>query len=588
MRRSLTVASVLVPLLLLVFFWLRPDYDPVLAIPLSHFYIVTFTSFAAAVVSFLLVIAIGSFAHRRHVLAAVSFAVMSSLFMVHGLTTPGALIPSDHPAVPAVTWSAWLTLFSGGIIFALAGFDGPEGPSRLLLRRIILVVGAGIMIYLSIVITIPQWLGAIEANAAPWHRRLLFFSTLAVWLLAALQMWRVWRATRHRIDGVLTLVAVWMIQGSISLHLFPVWNGSWWLYHFLLLAGFLFTAFVLFTGYEQSRRFSLIRYYVGASLIMTALLALAASYLFTRYAERTLGAAGDLSQMANTILEVRAVGLLIGAGTMGLLFAVLLVVVTRADRILTTRTRELAIAYRDLRRAEEMRDDLTHMIVHDLRTPLTAISASLSLLKRLPEGKRQEMQGRIVARTSRAAERLDSMIDDILMVAKFETGELHPSTERVQLADLLSEQLDPFRAQAVAEDKVLTIDCAPDIPVELDPVLTGRVLDNLVGNAFKYTEPGGHITVSAEAANGNLLLRVRDDGQGIPDDFKEYIFQKFSQVPADADGSRRKGAGLGLTFCRLVAEAHGGRIWVEDAPGGGSEFKLQLPAGLGQQLSSPE
>lgn len=588
MRRSLIAVAVALPLLLLAFFWLRPDYDPVWAIPLSHFYIVTFTSFAAAVVSFVLVSAIGSLAHRRHVLAAVSFAVMSSLFMVHGLTTPGALIPSDHPAVPAVTWSAWLTLFSGGILFALAGSDGPQGPSRLLLRRIVVVVGAGIMIYLSIVITIPQWLGAIEANAAPWHRRLLFFCTLAVWLLAVLQMWRTWRSTRHRIDGALALVAVWMIEASMSLHLFPVWNGSWWLYHFLLLAGFLFTAYVLFTGYEQSRRFSLSRYYVGASLIMTALLALTASYLFTRYVERILGAAGNVSPMAGTILEVRTTGLLIAAGTMGLLFAVLLIVVSRADRILTARTRELAIAYGDLRRAEEMRDDLTHMIVHDLRTPLTAISASLTLLKKLPDEKRQEMQERIVARTSRAADRLDGMIDDILMVAKIETGELHPSTKRVQLADLLSEQLDPFRDQARAEEKVLTIDCPSNIPVELDPALTGRVLDNLVSNAFKYTEPGGRIAVSAQPKNGEVLLSVRDDGEGVPDDFKEYIFQKFSQVPDDAGESRRKGTGLGLTFCRLVVEAHGGRIWVDDAPGGGSEFKLQLPVRTARRAGGAE
>jgi signal transduction histidine kinase len=710
MRRALVAAVLLVPILMLLLLGLRPELDPAFNVPLIHFYLVTFTSFAATVVSFLLVVALGPVARPRHMLAAVAFAVMGVLFIIHALTTPGALIPVSHPAVPAVSWSAWLTLFSGGTIFAVASFDRPRGLSRPFLVRFVVGAAVAVMFYISVVVTMPHWLAVVENNAAPWHQRLLFLFTAAVWLLAAFQFWQTWREERAPIDGALALVSIWLMEASISLHLFPLWNLSWWSYHALLLVSFLFAARVLFMTYEQARQFSLMRYYVAASLILTVLAALVTSSMMTYFAERILTAeisessvelleafvadtegqlppdassddlreafisrlyalpvdefalydaqghrlypeettmlvgyanherawwqrvlagetvvrlmrpdheasAGDgyggaanaaldevhtvrsyiaigpsdapsavlatsmaLPQLTRTIMETRVGGLLIAAATMGFLFAVLLVVVRRADSIISARTEELAAAYRDLRQAEGMRDDLTHMIVHDLRTPLTTISASLGLLKRLPEPGREELQERVVERTTRAAQRLDSMIDDILTVSKIETGELRPRIEQVLLDRLLAERLDPFYAQAVAEDKTLKLECHDQLEVPLDPRLTSRVVDNLVNNAFKYTRPGGQITVSAYRENGSIYLSVRDDGEGIPDDYKEYIFQKFSQVPEEAGRAVRKGTGLGLAFCQLVVKAHHGRIWVDDAPGGGSEFKIALPA----------
>lgn len=711
MRRALIAAILLVPLFVLLLLWLRPELDPTFNVPLFHFYIVTFTSFAATVVSFLLIVALGPVARPRHMLAAVAFAVMGVLFIIHGLTTPGAIIPASHPAVPAVSWSAWLTMFSGGTIFAVASFDQPRGLSRPFLVRFVIGAAVGVMFYISVVLTMPHWLAVIESNAAPWHRRLLLLFTAAVWLLAAFQFWQTWREERAPIDGALALVSIWLMEGSISLHLFPLWNLSWWSYHIFLLLSFLFAARVLFMAYEQVRQFSLIRYYVAASVILTMLAALVTSYLITHFAERILteeisvssigileafvadiegqlppdasgeevreafiprlyalpvdefalydveghrlypqdterlagyadhrrawwqevlggetvvrlmrpeyeasehdayggiaaapdgdavhrvrsyiaiGPSGapaavlatsmELPQLTRTIMQTRIGGLLIAVVTMGLLFAVLLVVVRRADSIISARTEELAVAYRDLRQAEGMRDDLTHMIVHDLRTPLTTISASLGLLQRLPENGREDLQERVVERTTRAAQQLDGMIDDILTVSKIESGELRPHIEKVLLDRLLAERLDPFYVQAAAEEKTLKLVCHDNLEVPLDPRLTSRVVDNLVNNAFKYTQPGGQITVSAYRGNGSIYLSVRDDGEGIPDDYKEYIFQKFSQVPGSAGRAMRKGTGLGLAFCHLVVRAHEGRIWVEDAPGGGSEFKITLPA----------
>src|SRR3712207_2402521 len=123
MKRVLVILALFAPSAILVFLSLQPQADPTASLPLFHFYIVTFTTFAAAVVSILLSSTLEGVAQPRHVLAAVAFAVVATVFFLHGFATPGALIDYSHPAV---RWSAWLTLFGGGFIFALAGLDGPS------------------------------------------------------------------------------------------------------------------------------------------------------------------------------------------------------------------------------------------------------------------------------------------------------------------------------------------------------------------------------------------------------------------------------------------------------------------------------
>lgn len=577
MRRSPISWALLTPALILLFFWIRPQADSAFRAPLFHFYIVTFTSFAATVVSFLLVAILGPLAQARHLLAAVAFALMGTLFVVHGLATPGALIPASHPAVPAIGWAAWLTLFVGGVVFALAGVGRRNAAERFSLPPVVVALAVVVLLFISVVVAVPQWLRVVESSAGPWHRRLLFLSSLGVWITAAYYFRKQWQGSGNAIDRSLAMVATLLAQATVSMHLFPVWRLSWWLYHALLLAGFLLTAFVLFKAHERARQFRLVPYYLAASLILTALLALIASYLFNGFAQRLTS---DGMALAEATRRARLAGLAIGSLTMGSLSAALLIVVRRADRIITARTEELAVAYRDLRRAEAMRDDLTQMIVHDLRTPLTAILSSLGLLRQLP-GKGNEvqsgLQARVVDRTNRAAKRLERMIDDILTVGKIESGELTPQREKVKVATLLERHLDPFLLRAGSEGKALAVECPPHLNAHLDPELTGRMLENLVNNAFKYTTSGGKIAVSAVRENGTLRMSVRDNGQGIPDEFKEHVFGKFAQVPAESGESSRKGTGLGLAFCQLVVEAHGGRIWVEDSPEGGSDFRVSIP-----------
>lgn len=708
MKRLLVIAALVAPGAGLLWFTIRPATDASYSLPLFHFYVVTFITFSAAVISILLSVALGPAAQPRHLLAATAFAVIGGIFFSHGLATPGALMDHFHPAVQ---WSAWLTLFGGGAIFAIAGLEAAQGMPRWLpVRQVIYATAAGTVLYTAIAALAPQWLTFIDSNAAPWHKNTIFVITLALWLFAAVGLWRAWRRTRSRVDGALAFVACWLAQATVSLHLFTVWHLSWWIYHIALLVSFLVAAYILTAEYEQVRQFRLVPYFVAISLIATALLALAASALFTQFAHgtltdeveravsnsagrlandvsqelpstagpqdlealvknpafgRTMGyrrmglqiaemaiydaqgiaifasrpetvgvrtdnpegftsaiggateahvqaplspgspgysaslnhysveayvpihAAGaptgpavgvlsisqDASSLDQAILRARLTGLLIAALTMGLLLAALLIVVRRADRIITARTEELDHAYSNLREAEGMRDDLTYMIVHDLRNPLAAILGSLDLLPTFGSAEQATMRLRMVDNARSAGQRMNGLIDDLLAVGKIEAGELKPNFQPTDVSALIAARLDAFGPQATADKKTISVVCPPGLVAELDSSLISRVLDNLVSNAMKYTEPEeGVIAVSATADDGRIAFSVRDNGEGIADEQKERIFQKFVQAPNANTTPARKGTGLGLAFCRLVVELHGGQIWAQDAPGGGSEF----------------
>lgn len=706
MKRFLAVFVSLLPAVLLGLFYIAPQADLVFNRPLFHFYIVTFTTFTAAVISILLTVNLGEAAQVRHVLAAVAFAVIGSVFFSHGVATPGALINHSHPAVQ---WSAWMTLLLSGMLLAIAGLDAPgRSPTWLAARPISYGVAAIVACYLLIAFLAPHWLEQIGERASrnPWIQRSIFSLTLAAWLVAAWHFQRIWRHTRSRVDGALAFVSIWLAQATISMHQFPLWNLSWWLYHFLLLASFLTTVYILVNEYEHARQFSLLRYYLAIALIITALLALLGSALVARFSYETLvrqiesssgewidmltqeignslpanrsdtadlalvggrlvaleigdvvvydtngqvvylanpgysalrasewhhayeqalmgaqivqvqepgeAAAGYRSarqnhlvlifapiasqQIANgrpfgvvqiireapdvtvAILRARNMGLGITALMMMILFVALLLVVWRADRIIASRTQELRQAYRDLRRSEKLRTDLTNMIVHDLRTPLSTISASLALLGQGEHQAPADKHERLTSMARNASTRLIGLIDDMLTVNKYESGMLSLNCEPTQLIDLLTARLDNFSVQAVSQHKEISLDCPDDLEVMLDRSLIGRVIDNLLSNALKYTiTHQGKIMVSAQRENGRVIIRVEDNGEGIPDDHKLKIFEKYMQAPNAQAGPGRKGTGLGLAFCQMVVTAHKGEISVQDTPGGGSTFVFWLP-----------
>ena len=709
MKRIGVILFVLSPLILILYLRLGSGADQEAVLQVFHFYIVTFTTFAAAVLSILLTWTLGSRAAPRHTLSAVAFAAIGVIFFSHGAATPGILIAGFNPLLQ---WSAWLTLMVGGAIFAIGSICDLKWYPRMLTPQVILGITAIFITgYYIIGLGSPEVLTAIGEQAAPWHQLAIFTLTLVFWLFAAANFFRIWRSTRSITDAVLAYVSFWMGLAAVSMHRFEVWFLSWWMYHFLMLVSFLLTSFFLVAEYEHARQFNLLRYFLAVSLNVVAVLILVSTWLFSTtmhnsladeilrqakvrandivrgaaatidpglpvdaqlrqyeeslegttalgffiydhngrifsgystvstepgypasmvgemisgekfdyfstaiglntvaeilepgnppagyeasggihtiliYAPLMNAAGGEtigvveiidgLPELTTATREARVSGISIASATAFVLVLALLLVVSRGDRILFDRAKDLNQAYEDLQRSEAIRDDLTRMIVHDLRNPLSAISASIDLIRMVDHDVVQQRKFTNLAQD--ATKRMSGLVDDLLTVSRYEAGELELKTADVSVPKMLVPLVDAFRPQMESEEKQISLDCPPELRAIYDSQLMSRVLENLIGNAVKYIPTGsGRILVRAMQRDQRLIISVRDNGLGVPDDFKEAIFQKFVQVPEESP-DLRKGTGLGLAFCRMVVEAHGGEIRVSDIRGGGSDFTFWIP-----------
>jgi NtrC-family two-component system sensor histidine kinase KinB len=243
------------------------------------------------------------------------------------------------------------------------------------------------------------------------------------------------------------------------------------------------------------------------------------------------------------------------------------------------RSQELALAYVELRQVETMRDDLTRMIVHDMRSPLTVIGNSLDMIARADTNEFVANSVPDLLEGARGSvKRIMGMIEDLLHVSKFEAGEMRPMFRILATRKLLIRVEQTFQALAVKEKKGFSLTVFGDLPsITADEDLIERVLDNLIYNALKYTEVGGLVELTVRNEDDVLMFRIRDDGPGIPVEYQDRIFDKFVQVTSEKGEPLRKGTGIGLAFCRLAVEAHGGDIWVNSEPGKGSVFSFTLP-----------
>jgi two-component system, NtrC family, sensor histidine kinase KinB len=243
----------------------------------------------------------------------------------------------------------------------------------------------------------------------------------------------------------------------------------------------------------------------------------------------------------------------------------------------------LLVFYNQTQRIEldQTRDEFTRMIVHDLRSPLTAVTTSLNIIPRLvPEENPKRAQIVSVAKSSRQVIRkMIRRVDSLLDIAKMQSGEISLDSNSFALATPAANVLDELQPLAAERGITLTFN-APEglVNIQADEDKVERVIQNLVDNALKYTADDTTITIYAAPLEDNpayVRVDVVDRGPGIPPDYRERLFDRYVQVQGQR-GTRR-GVGLGLTFCRLVVEAHGGRIWVEENPGGGSVFSFTLP-----------
>ena len=222
------------------------------------------------------------------------------------------------------------------------------------------------------------------------------------------------------------------------------------------------------------------------------------------------------------------------------------------------------------RSAARRRDEVLGIVAHDLRNHLNTIRASSKVA--LVMGDRSPR--RPIETIERVSERMERLIRDLLDVSAIECGTLAVDPAPVRPAEVLAEAVDAHMAPSAELGIGLDLDCdeeLPEIAADFQRVL--QILGNLLGNAMKFTPRGGHIVVGASRDAGEVLFRVSDTGQGIPLDRLPHIFSRFKQRRARA----QDGVGLGLTICKAIVDAHGGRIWVDSGVGRGTTVWFTMP-----------
>lgn len=246
----------------------------------------------------------------------------------------------------------------------------------------------------------------------------------------------------------------------------------------------------------------------------------------------------------------------------------------RLQRALEERALELEQKNEALHRSEKLRENLMHMIVHDMRSPLSGLLASLHFLEtEAAPNLRKENQDDLRLAAS-AAHRLAQMIADMLDISRFEAGKLDLNAKQVSAEELFEHSLESLAG--LLKGRHLQVVVSDHLDVFGDPEILRRVIVNLVGNALKFTPKQGRIELVATPGEACVRVLVKDEGPGIDACYHARIFEKFEQIEVRAERGLPS-IGLGLTFCRLAVEAHGGRIGVESTLGNGSTFWFELP-----------
>jgi signal transduction histidine kinase len=253
----------------------------------------------------------------------------------------------------------------------------------------------------------------------------------------------------------------------------------------------------------------------------------------------------------------------------------------RARRLMA----ELETARTELTRRNEeleLKKTLAQSLVHDLKSPLTAIAGNIELLEMRCDPKLRHLTDR----SKRSAKRMQEMIMNLLDVEGLEAGKLAPTIGRVDLVQTVEASLEDAEVSAQQARVHLESELPDEAWVAADLALLQRVVDNLLSNAIAHTPTDGRVEVTVRQREEGLELAVADSGAGVSEAHREQIFEKYARVTMGrTQGSLNRG--LGLSFCGLVVEALGGAIWVEEATIGGACFRVVLPDTSAIEASEP-
>jgi PAS domain S-box-containing protein len=244
-----------------------------------------------------------------------------------------------------------------------------------------------------------------------------------------------------------------------------------------------------------------------------------------------------------------------------------------------TRRKEIEALNSQLKELDKAKQDLTHMIVHDLRTPMTSLITGLQTVPLL--GDMNEDQTEFLGIALNGAQTLLGMINDLLDISKMEDGSMSLDKSDFETKKVVEEAFRQVNSIATDKAILLSMEIADNaVKIHADEEKLRRILINLLGNALKFTPAKQSVKVlvslQPNTATPTFLFAVQDTGEGIPKEAFSKIFEKFGQVEGRKEG-RKNSTGLGLTFCKMATEAHGGEIWVDSELGVGSTFSFTIP-----------
>jgi signal transduction histidine kinase len=228
------------------------------------------------------------------------------------------------------------------------------------------------------------------------------------------------------------------------------------------------------------------------------------------------------------------------------------------------------------RELDRLKDDFVATVSHELRTPLTSMMGFLEMIREGEAGELTDEQKRFLAIVYRSSERLQRLVGDLLFVARLDASGLQLQFADVGVDDIVRDCVESSSALARSRDLELRAEIAQTPPVWGDRDRLSQLVSNLISNAIKFTPAGGSVSVRTFVDGTNVVVEVKDTGIGIPEAEHDRLFQRFFRS-STATEQAIPGTGLGLVISKAIAEAHGGGIGVQSAPGSGTCFRVSLP-----------
>jgi K+-sensing histidine kinase KdpD len=243
---------------------------------------------------------------------------------------------------------------------------------------------------------------------------------------------------------------------------------------------------------------------------------------------------------------------------------------------------EMRETNRKLMELEALKEDLINMVVHDMKNPVTNTMMGLDIIELDTKSQLTEQQIEFLQLAKRNQRKISEMINNLLEISKLESGAVEINAARLDLLDMIERTIERYDASLKSEEKTASVSVEPAARwITADAGLLERTVSNILSNAIKHSYPKGEIIIKAVPGPGEdcVSISVRDFGEGIPKEYHEKIFEKFCQAGLRELG-RETDTGLGLAFCKMAVEAHGGAIHVESEPDKGSCFTFSLPNAL--------